>query len=80
MTRWRHEHSILVGGLVTAVLVRQDLLWLLSAAFIAGVLVGRFAHTLLVAAQWLGRRWRSSRVEDLRPRARYTVGGMDRRW
>lgn len=40
MTRWHHGHSIGVGLLI-GFLLSRNLLWAVSAAFVAGLLWGR---------------------------------------
>lgn len=41
MTRWGHGHTLAGGGLLTLLLVRQNLAWLLLSVFVAGMVAGR---------------------------------------
>lgn len=70
MTRWGHGHSFGAGALLAASLLHGDYLWTLSAAFVAGAVLGRawgFLGGLLrqaVRQPWPvieGARWRRVR-------------------
>ena len=41
MSRWGHGHSAALGALTMLALIRGEYLWALTAAFLAGLLVGR---------------------------------------
>lgn len=41
MTRWGHGHSALLGALSMLALIRGEYLWTLTAAFVAGLVLGR---------------------------------------
>ena len=61
MSRWHHGHSLATGAFVGLMFVNDHTLWVLTAAFLIGLLVGR--------GWWAIGRLMRSVTDRLRPHA-----------
>ena len=76
MKRWGHAHSLAAGGL-TGVMAATHLWWLLVAAFVAGILVGRFWNLVHWTGEAIKLRVLTARRERIHARPQPVYFGRD---